>query len=41
MDFLAVILPIVLIAIMIGVAYLLSENRKAVSWALIGKGIGL
>ena len=41
MDFLAVILPIVLIAIMIGVAYLLSENKKAVSWPLIGKGIGL
>ena len=41
MDVLAIILPIGLIAIMIGLSYLLSENKKAVSWALIGKGIAL
>ena len=41
MDVLAIILPIGLIAIMIGLSYLLSENKKAVSWAVIGKGIAL
>jgi CNT family concentrative nucleoside transporter len=41
MDFIAVIRGILGIALIVGIAFLLSNNKRKINWRLVGSGLGL